>query len=305
MSDQSFNHTPLDTVFTIEAQTAAGSRLQNYDNASLAFPTETFSIVAENNNDGTNLSGRAQLSSAAQWINGRLEESGAENLGFRRNVSGLNETPDGPFSGLQFGLMVTGSGADSVDFLSSSLDINPTTATDCTLDTSCNGIGIGSAQQLSFARIFGENSFGPETSSLAVPLEIQTWNGSEFAINSADNCTLIPAADTSFDGDAIDVDGERTVAIGSGNTTGTFAALNPGVSFSFANGDASLNFSAPGTGNTGSFLVEIDLSNLPWLRHDWNSDGDFANDTSLPGVLVNFGSYRGHDRVIFWQEQLD
>jgi MSHA biogenesis protein MshQ len=36
-----------------------------------------------------------------------------------------------------------------------------------------------------------------------------------------------------------------------------------------------------------------------WLEYDWNDDGT-AED---PIGLATFGVYRGHDRVIHWQER--
>jgi len=36
------------------------------------------------------------------------------------------------------------------------------------------------------------------------------------------------------------------------------------------------------------------------LLYDWDGDGDFDDD---PGPrTLSFGRYRGHDKVIFWQE---
>jgi hypothetical protein len=60
--------------------------------------------------------------------------------------------------------------------------------------------------------------------------------------------------------------------------------------------------------------VEFDLDNpdlpfsLDFLSYDWrgvgetediNEDGDYDDN---PRGLIQFGSYRGHDRVINWQE---
>ena len=64
---------------------------------------------------------------------------------------------------------------------------------------------------------------------------------------------------------------------------------------------------------TGRVLVEFDLSkvNLEFLGFDWRGDaaeeddydeipdGDYSDN---PRGVIEFGSYRGHDRVINWQE---
>ena len=80
--------------------------------------------------------------------------------------------------------------------------------------------------------------------------------------------------------------------------------------------DRSLITSAPGEGFEGSVLVEFNLFDpdlpypLDFLSYDWRStveidvlsdieDGSYVNN---PRGQINFGSYRGHDRVINWQE---
>ncbi len=78
--------------------------------------------------------------------------------------------------------------------------------------------------------------------------------------------------------------------------------------------DAPLFTSAPGENNDGSALVEFDLddSSLPYsldfLSYDWrgvgetedvNTDGNYDDN---PRGSVQFGSFRGHDRIINWQE---
>lgn len=78
--------------------------------------------------------------------------------------------------------------------------------------------------------------------------------------------------------------------------------------------DAPLYTSAPGLGYDGTAIVEFDLddSSLPFsldfLSYDWrgagevddiNEDGDYSDN---PRGTIQFGSYRGHDRVINWQE---
>lgn len=46
----------------------------------------------------------------------------------------------------------------------------------------------------------------------------------------------------------------------------------------------------------------VDTSGMDWLKFDWDQDG--SHDDDLPTATVTFGSYRGHDRVIYWQERL-
>ena len=62
---------------------------------------------------------------------------------------------------------------------------------------------------------------------------------------------------------------------------------------------------------TGRVLVELDLSiiSLPFLQYDWRTAGEVydeepegANYDDNPRGTIEFGSYRGHDRVLNWKE---
>jgi len=124
-----------------------------------------------------------------------------------------------------------------------------------------------------------------------------------FVRNVDDSCTRIPREAISYpEGDLVD-DDNRTVSIGGGETTGEYQSLD-GVGVNMINSDANHRFTAPGQGNTGNFAVQIDLSERPWLRYDWNRDGNF-NDVVMPPARFGFGSYRGHDRIIYWREVLE
>ena len=60
---------------------------------------------------------------------------------------------------------------------------------------------------------------------------------------------------------------------------------------------ALLVLAAPGEGNTGSVQVEYPVP-LYW-QYDFDDDGVEEN----PKSTATFGVYRGHDRVIYWQER--
>jgi uncharacterized repeat protein (TIGR01451 family) len=80
--------------------------------------------------------------------------------------------------------------------------------------------------------------------------------------------------------------------------------------------DSPIFASAPGEGFEGSAIVEFNLNDaslpfsLDFLSYDWRGGGVDEYDEIPDGVdyddnprsVVNFGSYRGHDRIINWQE---
>ena len=136
------------------------------------------------------------------------------------------------------------------------------------------------------------DSYGPEVSPLEMRLESEYFDGSAWSVNISDSCTTYIDTNSSFDLTSY------TENLVDGNTAPFFPnlapeALNNGLS-SLANG---LWYSAPN--NFGSVLVNFDLASQGWLRFDWDGDNTIENTTS---GLLNFGYYRGSDRVIYWQE---
>lgn len=301
MSDSGLTHTPADLSLNIEALSANNIVLANYDDT---YPTTVLSLDAENDNDGSSLSARlTSTNPGGAWADGVYQIIGTENLGFSRLLSGINEIVDGPYHALQIGVISIDPTSDGIDFATSDLNFDSDTSGDCSIGATCNSVSLGELD-LRFGRLYGENVHGPESAAIAVPLLVEYWNGTEFVTNISDNCTQIAVSDIQFDGSSLSTDANRIVTIGAGTTTGTFANYTLGSDFTFSSGDAGLMFSAPGIGNTGQFNVDIDLTNYPWLTGDWDNNGNYANDTALPSLEIEFGRYRGHDRIIYWEEQL-
>ncbi len=303
MSDQLFNYTPIDVSYSVEAVTAGLARLDNYDDT---YPVATLAIDAENANDGNNIASRLLLPFGT-WVDGLNDVSGTANAGFSRFLSGLNEVPDGPYAATQIGIRTDGSHPDTTDFLTADLSMNASSTGDCTSGASCTAVAFSSSLNLRFGRLVIRNAHGPETATLDVPFESQYWDSATnvFVTNTADSCTIINVADIEFDNAPLSTDSNRNVTVASGTSTGTFASFNPGLTVAFSSGEAGLSFSPPGAGNSDGFNVDVDLSNYPWLRSDWNGDGDSAGDTALPSAEIRFGRYRGHDRIIYWNEVLN
>ncbi len=300
MSDQAFAHNPIDLNISIEARGSANGPLSNYTTGYT--PLAGFTLNAENSNDGIDLSTRTNLTGGA-WSSGTYSFLADDNAGFRRVLSGVNETLDGPFASLQLGLLADGT--DSIEFLTADLTMEPSQSNDCVTDGDCTAAAIGSPLNMLFGRMYGANAHGPESAALSVPLLVEYWSGAEFITNTTDSCTQIAAGSIQFDSNSLSSDANRTVTVGGGTSNGSFADYTLGSDFTFSSGDAGLEFSAPGVGNTGQFNVDIDLTNYPWLTNDWDNNGDYANDTALPSIEIEFGRYRGHDRIIYWEEVLD
>lgn len=297
MSDALFTYTPINTNYSVEAASSGLNRLLNYDDN---FPVSSFVYMAEDQNNGSDLSNRWSGPSAS-WVDGVYDITSTANSGFSRAATGTPEQPSGPYSSLQIGIQPIPP-LDPTDFDAVDYNMNATTSSDCVAAGNCNAISIGTALNFIYGRLSIEDQFGPETSQINVPLQIEYWDQNQFLLNTFDNCTSLSMADIAFESQTLDTDSNRTVTVGGGNSTGTFNSFTPGVTLAFTGGEAGLSFSPPGANNVGSIDIDIDLSNYPWLRHDWDQSGDASNDSDLPTATVQFGRYRGHDRVIFWNE---
>lgn len=137
-----------------------------------------------------------------------------------------------------------------------------------------------------FGRWYIPNTYGPETSPLRVPMEIQYWNGSNFVTNTNEYAQAVDAVDL----DVTDIDLSPGITTPTGD--GFFAS---GVS-------RDITLSTPGEGKRGNVKIEYDVPS--WLLYDWKNTDTFLDGpyTDKPSATATFGIHRGNDRVIYWRE---
>jgi MSHA biogenesis protein MshQ len=269
----------FDVTYEIEARTTGGVLTLNYDDTLLgSAAVATALLVAENSDAGTDLS--ARLSPATSSWNAGVFSVAAPNLQFNRAL-----TPDGPFSALQLGTRVF----DTLDNIQlATLDMRADRVGDCSAVPDCTAQALGSPSSLVFGRLAVLPGFGPENSALDVPLEAQWFDGAAFAHFADDQCTNYNAAAATLTG--------FTDNLASGET----AASAPLASTNLVNGADSLLLplllSAPGFGNDGSLNLTLDAP--PWMEFDW-----FGSGATNPQGRQTFGRYRGHDRIVYWEER--
>ncbi len=146
-----------------------------------------------------------------------------------------------------------------------------------------------------FGRLQLVDAYGPQSSDLSMPVVAQYHNGADFISNPDDSCTLLPAIGAG----GISLDPlSWTANLQPGDT---FISATSGM---LANGLGNITLSAPGPGagadlNDGSVDVILDVTTIPWLSVDSDSDGNYAEN---PVGTATFGIYRGDDRFLFWQE---
>lgn len=285
----------LEEPFALTAEmtpySAAGLALQNYQDGFNKFDTSLFGsmLSAVDESSSTTLTNRIAITSAvtADAWNQAVLMAAPE---IKMNRAG---NPDGPFPQVKMGF--------------TPIDSDNVTLRDGDLDLDTKGDGVPDAAQigstaigLRYGRLRLDDSYGPETANLPVIFRTEYWDGSEWQRNRDDSCTQIALTDIAYPDGPISLVANRSPAVGGGSTTGEYADLGAS-SVGFTEGDAGHYFTAPGAGNMGAVQVQVNLTNYPWLRFDWNNDGDFT-DSSLPAANFTFGNYRGHDRVLYWIE---
>ena len=152
--------------------------------------------------------------------------------------------------------------------------------------------------EVRYGRAVMENAFGPEDANLIIPLRVEYWTGSQFAVNAADNCTGYSSAEappivlSGYTDNLSAADTEPQIAGVSGAGDTFLAGQYPA--------GRAIYLSAPGIGNDGSVRIRHEFDE--WLKYDWNEDGDTSDTVDHPSATAIFGRYRGHDRIIYWRE---
>ncbi|WP_444997236.1 DUF6701 domain-containing protein [Aliikangiella sp. IMCC44359] len=160
-------------------------------------------------------------------------------------------------------------------------------------DNVTSGVVNSNIVEVRLGRLLMRDAYGPETGDVEMRLQSEYFNGTNWVLNTADSCTEYVDTYVSFD------PASYTDNLSSGETN----IFSPtGVPVTLVNGVTStgneLWFSAPGSGNFGSVIVNFDLATQPWLLFDWDAN----NLLDVTSSTLNFGYYRGSDRMIFWRE---
>lgn len=140
-------------------------------------------------------------------------------------------------------------------------------------------------QQQEWGRITMEDAYGSEVNAVQSQIRTESYIGHRFVKNN-DHCTSLSMSDFSFD---VGYD-PTALPVGNGVTTATLDDKPTRYS---------LTFSSPGEGNQGQVVPTLSLLHLPWLQQDADLDRSF--ETSIRSI-IQFGIYRGSDRII-WNHQ--
>nr|WP_283102798.1 DUF6701 domain-containing protein [Shewanella abyssi] len=141
--------------------------------------------------------------------------------------------------------------------------------------------------EMRYGRLVMQNAYGPSSEQLRLELGTEYVNtDAEWVRNSADSCSGF-----STDDDGLEL--TRDVALGNvnaftgSNGTGKVGTVGLGNSFIY--------FPAPNAEGEVGLQLHVDK----WLQWYWNYDSSALED---PRATAYFGTYRGHDRIIYWRE---
>ncbi|WP_242620370.1 DUF6701 domain-containing protein [Shewanella maritima] len=278
----SYMEQPFPVAFNISAQNLNSVTTQNYQGA---FAKGTASLAGENANDGVDLS--ARLSSlpvgSGSWSAGVATVDSSYRATFARTTA---PNVDGPYSQLDVGVQVYDNDGDFA-FVASP-DMRPDTSGDCqTPSNTCTAKRLGT-KDMRHGRVLMDNTYGPESEVLMMPVYAQFWNGTNWQLNTDDSCSIISGALSPL--------ATYNPALSTGETvqrSGQFGQI--------INGQQTLLWQNVGTNNyRGQVLSPLDVDS--WLEWYWNYDSLSPNTLSDPQSSAFFGRYRGHDRVIYWRE---
>lgn len=267
------NQLGIGVSYDLEARNAAGVKTLNYRGG---FAKATMSIVAENNNEGTDFSARLSGFGSTNWGNGDYIYS--DTGSFNRLASGTPNVLDGPYQDLKIGIQL----ADNDGNVSAlnGLNMRADTSTDCTTDGNCNALALAGNLDVRFGQLKLNNVFGPETADLDMTVQTEYFDGTNFVLNIHDSCTVLTLSNVGSDNEILPASSVPSSSISSGVGT--------------------IRFDAAGIGNEGSSKYEQDTNSyLPWLNTENNNDGDYADN---PFGTVTFGQFRGNDRRLYWRE---
>ena len=174
---------------------------------------------------------------------------------------------DGPYN-IQVG--IAPQDADGVSLDSSVFDL------DRDNDMTDDAVLIGITQQR-HGRLALFDAFGPEDQNLNMNLQVEFFDGNNFVLNTDDNCTTYINTDVALNPASTMVSGPTVATPVINGKSNPFApividALN-------SSGELDVTYTA-----TDAMGVP-----LPWF--------DPASAKAI------FGRFRGHDRVIYWQER--
>ncbi|MFS1424440.1 DUF6701 domain-containing protein [Shewanella sp. 10N.286.48.B5] len=284
----SYMDQPFPLAMNISAFNIGSEVTKNYQGN---FSKATAILVGADSQDGNDKRNRlsALPVTASSWVAGVATVDSSYMAALSRLAA---PGKDGPYGNFDIGVIVDDNDGD-LAFVANP-DMNAATSGSC--GSNCDA-KLLSTQRFRHGRIVMDNTYGAENDTLKMPIRAEYWDGSGWATNVEDSCSVVtPALTRQTDDAALGYQFEPALTSGQ-------AIERTGQSSSFANGEFTLLWNALITGpNDYRGQVSAPLTVPVWLQWYW--DWDDLSSTTLydPRASAFFGRYRGHDRIIYWRE---
>ncbi|MFQ1966578.1 DUF6701 domain-containing protein [Aeromonas veronii] len=287
---------PFGVMLDVLARNTTGVQTRNYTGP---FAKGEAYLSVANDKDGKSLSSRLRSLQPLPWLDGRAALTTGSSEFVR--LSGTQQ--DGPYKSLLFGLYMRDNDGDRT--LIASPNFNDAVVGNCS-GSGCNARQIDSVPMKAyFGRLQAGTAAGLASAPLAIPLQMQYYEGGNWLQNKEDQCTQLSLANQGFTflnpsqtfdaaNRELNLGAGRKIKLGLGSSApgGDAALAKDGeILFHFAKPDISVRIP-----------YKVDLAKQP-SSPLWLSDPTSANDGNLQGEAI-FGSSRGNDRIIYRREVL-
>ncbi|MGY3853502.1 DUF6701 domain-containing protein [Aeromonas aquatilis] len=281
---------PFGVTLDVLARNTTGGQTRNYTGP---FAKGSAFLSVANNKDGKSLSSRLRSLPPLPWLDGRAAFTSTSEF-----VRLSDTRPDGPYSSLLFGLYMRDNDGDRT--LIASPNFNDAVVGNCS-GSGCNARQIDSVPMKAyFGRLQAGTAAGLASAPLAVPVQMQYYEGGSWLLNKEDKCTQLSLANQGFTflnpSHSFDA-ATRDLNLGAGRKIKLGLGASPpgGESAQAKDGEILFHFAKPDI--SVRIPYKVDLAKQP-SQPLWLSD-----PTSLQGEAI-FGSSRGNDRIIYRREVL-
>ncbi|WP_209279900.1 DUF6701 domain-containing protein [Aeromonas taiwanensis] len=303
--DFSYMSQPFDVQTTVQARNKEGSVTKNYHDA---FARGALTLVAANNQDGVDRSNRLDPL-VTSWSAGVADFTGQSRFMRLRELTPSLSAPEEPLRRLQFGLRVADGETPETSFLADR-DMNPAVTGTCQSEVNCTAKrldvpqGTDNTMIAYYGRLLASTRQGAASAPLALPLQVQYFEGSLWRVNQDDLCTRISLANEGIRF----TDGEQhydaaTGELGLQDGTRIRLGLGPvapgGSEVRVEGGETRFHFAAPNQSVRIPYQIQLDKLPLQPMAPLWLADPATADH--LLGEAI-FGRDRGNDRIIYRRE---
>lgn len=271
---------PMLLKYSLAASNTSGGTTQNYQGAFAKLNVGSAAAhgfgVRDTASSSTLTSRLDVLSVTGNWSGGVADIDAAVSIA-------RSSAPDGPYNALRIGIAPVD--GDGVRLATATLDL------DVDGNSSNDHAQIGETTRIRFGRLRLFNALGSERLPLAMPMQLEYWNGTAFVVNSDDNCTTLARSTIAMAPDSglapcKTAFNEASIAFNGGKATPVLAAPTPAhgsvdlrVNLGSGSGDHCPAVNGSATAATSAIRS--------YLQGRWNG-ADYDDD---PVARATFGVY--------------